>query len=202
MAERGQFRGGRGEIVEWNDERGFGFIEDPDIGGRVFFHIKDFGARRRPQAGDEVVYELKDGQGGRPAARLVQLASVERAARRAPMRVTVRIVGAVLLVTAIMGCLVAGRAPWWLPLCYLGVGVASFAAYWLDKRAAEQGEWRTAEMTLHLIDLAGGIVGGLLAQGILRHKSSKLSFGLVSGAIFALHMAALLALTAGLFRLR
>ena len=191
-----------GQIVEWNDARGFGFIEDPEIRGRIFFHIKDFDAGPgRPLAGDKVVYELTTGREGRHAAQRVRLADTALVRTRAPLRVTIRIVGSLLLVTAIVCCGVAGRAPMWLPMCYLGAGALSFAAYWMDKRRAKQGEWRIAEATLHFIDLIFGIGGGLLAQGILRHKSSKLSFGITSAGIFVLHMAALLALLAEVYAL-
>ncbi len=113
------------------------------------------------------------------------------------MRVTIRIVGALVLATAVVCCVIAGRAPIWLASCYVVGSVVSFAAYWLDKRAAMRGAWRTMEATLHFFDLAFGIAGGLLAQGVLRHKSSKQWFGFVSAAIFALHMTALTLLLAG-----
>jgi uncharacterized membrane protein YsdA (DUF1294 family) len=117
--------------------------------------------------------------------------------REPPMRVTIRIVGALVLATAVVSCIVARRAPTWVAACYLAVGVVSFAAYWLDKRAALRRASRTREDTLHFLDLAFGIAGDLLAQGLLRHKSSKLQFGIVSGVIFALHMAILGLLLAG-----
>lgn len=56
------------------------------------------------------------------------------------------------------------------------LNLATFAAYTIDKRAAEQGRWRTAESTLHTLALAGGWPGAWAAQRLLRHKSRKLSF--------------------------
>lgn len=198
MSGPGNRREHTGRIAEWNDARGFGFIEGSDAGGRVFFHIKDFDTGPgRPLAGDNVVFELTEGRDGRPAAQRVRLADTALVRTRAPMRVTIRVVGSLMLAAAIVSCVVAGTAPLWLPASYLGAGIVSFAAYWIDKRRAERGEWRIAEATLHFIDLAFGICGGLLAQGILRHKSSKGSFGAVSAVIFALHMGGLLALLAG-----
>jgi len=29
----------KGKIVQWNDEKGFGFITNDDLSERVFFHI-------------------------------------------------------------------------------------------------------------------------------------------------------------------
>ena len=193
-----------GTIVDWNDARGFGFIVGAGVRGRVFFHAKDVAGSVRPKVGDEVAYELVSGRLGRPAARGVFLTGsrasvVEDTDERedAPMRVTVRIVGALVVATAVVCCVAFGRAPPWLAACYLvGAGI-SFSAYWLDKQAARRRAWRTREETLHLFDIAFGIAGGLLAQGILRHKSSKLSFGVVSAVIFAVHMTALGLVLAG-----
>ena len=42
----------KGTLVDWNDGRGFGFIEPSNGGERVFCHIKSFAVRvRRPLAG-------------------------------------------------------------------------------------------------------------------------------------------------------
>lgn len=193
-----------GTIVDWNDARGFGFIIGAGVRGRVFFHAKDVAGSVRPKVGDEVAYELVAGRLGRPAARGVLLTGsrtnvVEDTDERedAPMRVTVRIVGALVVATAVICCVVSGRAPNWLAACYLVGATISFSAYWLDKQAARRRAWRTREETLHLLDFAFGIAGGLLAQGVLRHKSSKLSFGIMSAIIFALHMIALGLVLAG-----
>lgn len=75
----------------------------------------------------------------------------------------------------------------------LGVyGVASavtFVAYALDKRAARRSNRRIPEKTLHLMELAGGWPGALLAQRTLRHKTVDVRFRVVFWAIVALHMA-------------
>jgi len=66
--------------------------------------------------------------------------------------------------------------PWWaLPAAFV-LNLLTFWMYWVDKRAAQTGQWRTPESTLQLLALAGGWPGAWLAQQVLRHKSSKLSF--------------------------
>ena len=59
---------------------------------------------------------------------------------------------------------------------YLILSAISFAAYALDKSAAQRGAWRTSETTLHLLALAGGWPGALVAQQVLRHKTIKQPF--------------------------
>ena len=72
---------------------------------------------------------------------------------------------------------------------YLVASVAALVAYRVDKTAAESGRWRTPESTLHLLALAGGWPGALLAQRIFHHKSRKPSFRLVFFATIILNLA-------------
>jgi uncharacterized membrane protein YsdA (DUF1294 family) len=84
-------------------------------------------------------------------------------------------VSAVFLLVVII--LVASKVA---PIQVLGVyavlSVVSFVAYGWDKHAAVSGGWRTPERTLHLLSLAGGWPGALVAQTVFRHKTRKRSF--------------------------
>lgn len=66
---------------------------------------------------------------------------------------------------------------WWI--LQAGLSAVTFMAYGMDKRAARRGTWRTSERTLHLLSLAGGWPGALVAQMLLRHKSRKPAFRLM-----------------------
>jgi len=67
-----------------------------------------------------------------------------------------------------------------LPLEYLWWGPASsmlaFLLYGIDKFAAVRGWRRTPEAQLHLVALAGGWPGALIAQKLFRHKTRKQPF--------------------------
>jgi len=80
---------------------------------------------------------------------------------------------------------------------YAVASAACFIAYALDKSAARQGRRRTPERTLLLLGLAGGWPGGLAAQQLLRHKSSKTSFLLKFWLTVLVHLAIVAALQAG-----
>jgi uncharacterized membrane protein YsdA (DUF1294 family) len=73
----------------------------------------------------------------------------------------------------------SGRMPWALVGLYAAASFVTFMVYGFDKSAAMHDRWRTSESRLHLLALVGGWPGALLAQGLLRHKSSKASFQLV-----------------------
>lgn len=64
----------------------------------------------------------------------------------------------------------------WLASFYGVASVACFIAYALDKSAAVERRQRISERTLLLLGLFCGWPGALLAQRMLRHKSSKTSF--------------------------
>jgi uncharacterized membrane protein YsdA (DUF1294 family)/cold shock CspA family protein len=193
-----------GELVLWNDERGFGFIVGDD-GQRRFVHIKAIGRiATRPRAGDRVSFTAVRGSDGRLAARDVQIAGANPLNREASRRGAVPVetasdnwalsAGAGLIVMLAFSAHLFGPAPLWLPVGYLMLGVASIVTYWFDKRAAETGRWRVSERSLHTIDLIGGIAGGLLAQQLLRHKTSKPSFAGTTLLIALLHIAGLVTL--------
>jgi uncharacterized membrane protein YsdA (DUF1294 family) len=77
----------------------------------------------------------------------------------------------------------------WLFGIYAVMSLVAGLAYWLDKRLAQGGGRRLSERTLHLLALAGGWPGALLAQRLVRHKNRKVKFQLVFWLIVALHVA-------------
>ncbi len=105
-----------------------------------------------------------------------------------------RILGAALIVLLAVIAALFGPKLGWLPAAYLAAGLLAMLLYWLDKRAARAGRWRIRESWLHGIDLLGGIAGGLLAQELLRHKTSKRSFIIATALTAVSHIAALAAL--------
>lgn len=76
-------------------------------------------------------------------------------------------------------------------MVYVAMSLATFIAFWLDKRAAirGRGQWRIPESTLHLLELLGGFPGALAGQRFLRHKSYKLSYRVTLWSIALLHVA-------------
>lgn len=86
-------------------------------------------------------------------------------------------------------------------LAYLGLSLAAFMAYAFDKSSAIAKRWRTPEQTLHLLSLAGGWPGALLAQQLLRHKTSKPGFVGVFWITVALNVAAFVGWHAGVIAL-
>nr|OED51099.1 hypothetical protein BEI47_10510 [Aliivibrio fischeri] len=64
-------------------------------------------------------------------------------------------------------------------ITYLIFSLITYIAYGFDKRAAENGNWRISEQTLHIFSLVGGWPGALIAQQNFRHKTQKQPFKLI-----------------------
>nr|WP_223257374.1 DUF1294 domain-containing protein [Phormidesmis priestleyi] len=67
------------------------------------------------------------------------------------------------------------------------MSLVTYALYAKDKSRAQRRQWRTPEQTLHLCELAGGWLGGFIAQRMLRHKSQKASYQTKFWTIVAVH---------------
>ena len=165
----------QGQVIRWHDEKGFGFIQ-PDAGGKqVFFHIRVVRGRRgRPAQSDLVSFSSSIDAQGRLQADQVVYARPKTAVQH-PLT-SRRGVTAVVLLSTVIGLFLFANLPIEILGWLLLLNLITYAVYRQDKRKAQQGEWRTTESTLHLMSLLGGWAGALLAQQILRHKSSKAEF--------------------------
>lgn len=171
-----------GTLKTWNDDRGFGFIEPTQGGQELFVHIKAFpSGTGRPSAGQVLTFEVATGPDGKKKARAVQYPVRGRQGpgprEESPALWTLPRILAIPVFAGIYA-VVAWRWGFSPPLllAYLGLSVIAFLVYCFDKSAAVSGRWRTPEQTLHLLSLAGGWPGALVAQQVLRHKTSKQSF--------------------------
>ncbi len=61
-------------------------------------------------------------------------------------------------------------------LYFLVINSLSFLIFGIDKALAVANKIRVSEMTLLILTLIGGTIGGLIAMPLFRHKISKTSF--------------------------
>lgn len=182
----------KGILTQWDDAKGYGFITPESGGAKVFVHVKAFGLRpHRPFIGERLSFaEGQDAQGKRRAQDVQSLEP-----RPAPPAAKPRDRGLVLLLVPafaafVLACSVLWTLPNWLWGVYTAMSMATFVVYALDKRAATRGDWRVAEGTLHGLSLVCGWPGALLAQELLRHKSTKPSFRRIYWVTVALNVGA------------
>ena len=118
----------------------------------------------------------------------------EGAANRRPPFARLSLRGAVVVVffVFLFMAVLFGKLELIVPFLYLAMSAITIAVYALDKRAANQGGQRTSERALHCLEFFCGWPGALLAQGWLRHKSAKASFGVIFWLMAAANVLALL----------
>lgn len=75
---------------------------------------------------------------------------------------------------------------------YIIINVISFSFSALDKLKARKNKWRIKENTLHLFSFLGGVYGSLLSMKLLRHKTKKLKFKIITGLAFIIHSSLIL----------
>lgn len=181
----------KGRIASWNDEKGYGFIQPQSGGGRVFVHIKAFAnPARRPEVNQVVTFALATDLRGRTCAVNATLPGdrVRRDRRRRSGSVST--LGAMAFLVIVGVSVLTAKVPPLILGLYVVASLVTFIAYAVDKSAAKKGDWRTPESTLHLLSLAGGWPGALVAQQKLRHKSKKQPFRVVFWITVLLNSAA------------
>ncbi len=174
----------KGTIVEWNDDRGFGFIAPGKGGERVFCHIKSFrNLTQRPARGQVFTYRLAHDMGGRSRAREIHPADEGVRVPASPVpddaahgtHKVAAYVGSLALLLALTALVYFQRLPWLVFPWYLGLSVVTFVVSGGDKAPAQAGFRRTAEKSLNALALAGGWPGAWLAMEGFRHRTQQAS---------------------------
>lgn len=69
------------------------------------------------------------------------------------------------------------------------VNVIGFVLMFVDKKRAQNNQWRIKEATLFLTAAIGGSIGAMLGMKVFRHKTKHLSFLIGMPAIFIVQAA-------------
>lgn len=199
-----------GLVKTWNDDRGFGFLEPAQGGQELFVHIKAFPTSfGRPTIGTKVTFEVEPGTDGKKRAVKVQLltalkSATQFATKRGPATKkweTSSIIALAILAITYLVSTVAWKLPLLVGAAYIGMSVICAGFYWHDKNAARSGEWRTSEGTLIALGMLCGWPGAIVAQQLLRHKTTKPSFRVMHWFSVGLNLGFLLLVGTPLLRI-
>ena len=186
----------QGKVSNWNDAKGYGFVEPNGGGERAFVHISAFQAHSgRPVNGDVITYELVKEESNRYKAKNIAFTGEAKKHKSHGTGNRSKSLGVVLIGVFAIGILASvylGRLPLAVAVAYGVLSLITFIAYAMDKSAAQNGRWRTKERTLHLFSLLGGWPGAYFAQRTLSHKSKKREFRVVYWVTVLLNLAGLI----------
>jgi uncharacterized membrane protein YsdA (DUF1294 family)/cold shock CspA family protein len=193
----------KGQLTKWKDKQGFGFIQSFNGNQEIFLHISELkDSTRRPQVGDTICYHIVvEDEKNRAHNAFILGARSKLNSQPTPLRNRATPNGVrkypfpvlEMLFLSILPLIGSLHFVWItanpIPLIlYPVMSLLTFALYADDKSRAKRGDWRTPERTMHLYELAGGWLGGFVAQRKLRHKNMKTSYQVVFWAIVALHI--------------
>jgi uncharacterized membrane protein YsdA (DUF1294 family)/cold shock CspA family protein len=182
----------QGRIIEWNDVRGYGFVSSDERKEKAFVHISAFPqGSRRPIKGDLITYLLTSDDRGRPRASSIEFVSSGANGANLAYGISLRLCVVTCFFVFVSGAAFLKRIPTPVPFLYLIASLITFGAYAIDKSAAQDNRPRIPEKFLHLLELAGGWPGALIAQRKLHHKSKKISFRIVFWFIVVINCAIL-----------
>lgn len=178
-----------GEIISWDDDKGYGFIRTARK-QTVFFHISAFHyTAQRPQTGQQVSFYCNRSANGEPQKAMKVVLGGHEASLFSDLPYDYHEINPNMRQFLCYGL---GGTVYLLAVGYFSAKLAVFyllasaAAFWLyrsDKQTAviRSGQntgylGRVPEKKLHQIGLIGGWPGALLARGVFNHKTGKASF--------------------------
>ena len=190
----------QGRLVEWFDDKGYGFIQPNDLKkDRVFLHIKDFAKQGpRPIVGCALDYQVVLDEKGRYRAQKVSYLKASQTQKQyvkpkqnivqikkkmQPMQILSISYLILLVILAMVGLLPS--------MSLLFISLMNIATYWFyvqDKEAAQLNQRRVPENTLHILAFLGGWPAAWLAQNRLRHKTQKQPFRKIYFCTIALNI--------------
>ena len=191
----------RGEIVQFDAAKGFGFVKVAGQPKDIFIHQADVKNGVRLRTGMTVEFDVRTTNKGPRAANIT--AQGESAQSKSAGSAAVRpshtspywvfTLVALAIVAVVGGGLYLLFGWFWLLDYLIAINVAAFALYGYDKRAAQGDRLRVPERVLHGVELLGGTPGAFLAQRVFHHKTRKVSYRIVFWLIFAVQAAAVIA---------
>jgi len=159
----------QGYIVNFNQDKGYGFIRSDVQEENIFVHISKVKNATELEVGQEVEFELTRTQKGLSANNVIAGAK-----QRSPYFIFGSI--SLLFVLVVFGYLSQKMDFLWAYI--LSINLATFFLYGYDKFISKGERLRVPELNLHALELLGGTPMALVAQKLFRHKTIKSSFQL------------------------
>jgi len=169
----------QGIVINYNSEKGYGFIKSSEHEENVFVHIKEVKNRSELEVGQMVEFEMVSQPKGMAAINVIAGAKA-----KSPY-VTFGI--ASLILTLLLFSLSINYLQSLLGYL-LAMNITTFLLYGYDKLISSTQKLRVPELNLQVLALLGGSPAALMAQKVFRHKTLKNSFQVVYWIIVVLQI--------------
>ena len=159
-----------GIIINYNPEKGYGFIYSEVHEENIFVHHSAITNAKKLSVGQSVEFDIKKTKKG-----LSALSVVAGAKQQSPYLIFGLL--SVVLTLLFFSYLSQQTNPVWA--YFIAINVTTFLLYGYDKLIASGDRLRVPEWNLHGVAILGGSPAGLISQQLFRHKTLKGSFQLV-----------------------
>ncbi len=172
----------QGYIINFNKEKGYGFIRSDEQKEDIFVHISKVRNSKRLELGQEVIFDIKKTERGLSAI------NVEAGAKQYSPYLIFGFISS-LFVTIIS--LYLSQKTDFLLAYLVSINIATFLLYGYDKFISSGNKLRVPELNLQALALLGGSPLALVAQKFFRHKTIKSSFQLIYWGIVLIQVGVL-----------
>ena len=160
----------QGYIVNFNAEKGYGFIRSEEQEDNIFVHISKVKNAKTLEQGQEVTFDMKKTKRGLSAFNVI--AGDKQSS-------PYLIFGVISLLFVAVISLYLSKKTHFLLAYLISINITTFLLYGYDKFISSSDKLRVPELNLQTLSLLGGSPSALVAQKFFRHKTIKSSFQLV-----------------------
>lgn len=172
-----------GNIIEWHEERSFGFVQTQLLPEKIFFHISVLVAQKYAPKINESVTIYAQYNTTKKRWQATKITSPTRETLQAKQHMTehalIRPIKGKLqwaIPIVLLWLISVSYANQLLGINYIIVSLIALGLYAWDKRCAIHQNSRIPENSLHAVALLGGWSGALIARYLFRHKTQKQPF--------------------------
>ena len=161
----------KGIVVNYKEDKGYGFIRTNEFDKDIFFHIKNILNSNKIRLGQEVNFEIERTKKGVSAKNIIA-GKTDKKLRQIYI-ISLLSLSLLLILLYFFGINI-------ILAYFISINLGTFFIYGYDKKIAGGTKFRIPEIFLHLLAILGGSITALMSQQIFRHKTKKLSFKIIT----------------------